>query len=81
MPVVYRDALESQSISIVIHPDVGYTQYAGLRFEDEVTVNIWETGVAEADGEGIGGTDSDGTVWFFARVMVEGEEAFVELRK
>jgi hypothetical protein len=48
---------------------------------DRWSSTFWESRVVEADREGLGGTDSDGRVWFSARVMVEGEEAIVELRK
>jgi hypothetical protein len=75
------DPLGSQNIRIAIDPKIGSTEYAGLRFEDEVTVNIWESGVVEVDREEVEATDSDGTVFISARVMVEGKEAIVMVRK
>ncbi len=66
------DALGSQNIHILIK-DLGYTDYAGLRFKDEVVLNIREDGSIEADREGIEAVDvqRSNTTWISRKVKSE----------
>jgi hypothetical protein len=79
MPV-WRDGSSSAHQARTRRPAASYvTLY--LRFEQQVVVDILGEPRCGSGSRGDRGTDSDGTVWFSARVMVESEEAIVELRK
>lgn len=77
----FPDAPGSQNVSVGINERVGHTEIAGLRFEQEATINVWETGVVEADREGIEATDPSGATWVSKNATVEGKDAIVMIRK
>ena len=60
--------------------EIGYTDYAGLRFTQPTTVNIWDNGVVQVNREGIEVTDSTGTEWVSKRVRVDGNIGIVFVR-
>lgn len=82
MGILVIDAPGSSNMLIVINKNVGYTDYAGLRFKQEVTVNIWEDGIVEVDKEGIEVSDKKGANWISKKVKMEnGKVAIVMVRK
>jgi hypothetical protein len=59
----YPDALGSKNIKIAIDKEVGYTQIAGLKFQQEAVINIWNDGIVEVDKEGVEASDKNNTIW------------------
>jgi hypothetical protein len=74
---MFPDALGSQNIKIKIDEAVGYTEFAGLKFKKEATINIWKDGTIEVDHEGIEATDVSGTRWISKKIGVDGKNVIV----
>jgi hypothetical protein len=78
----FPDALGSTNIKIVINKDVGYTDYAGLKFKQEATVNIWKDGIVEVNKEGIVVSDNNGASWISKKVKIDNSKvAIIIVRK
>jgi TonB family protein len=73
-------ALDSHNIHVVTIKDVGYTKYAGLKWKQATTVNIWKDGTIEASGEGITASDVKGMAWTSRKVHVATRTAIVMVR-
>ena len=52
--------LGSTGLKIAIDPAVGYTTVAGLRFQDEATIDLAQDGVVEVSRTGVRASDADG---------------------
>jgi len=79
MPV-WRDRSSSAHQARTRRPAASHvTLY--LRFEQQVVVDILGEPRCGSGSRGDRGTDSDGTAWISARVMVEGEKAIVMVRE
>lgn len=77
----YPDALGSKNIKIVIDKEVGYTQIAGLKFQQEAVINIWNDGVVEVDKEGVEASDKNSTIWVSKRARLGEKESTMMIRK
>jgi hypothetical protein len=73
-------APNSENISVKINPAIGYTEVAGLRFREEVRLNVWENGIVELDKENVSVSDIYGQKWISKRVRV-GEQSVILLIK
>lgn len=74
----YPDSLGSNNIKIAIDKDVGYTDYAGLRFKQECTIIlIDQTGVIELDKEGIEAIDKHGNTWISKAGVLKSRKAIM----
>jgi len=71
----------SENVSIRINPAVGYTEVAGLRFSEEVTLNVWENGIVELDRENVTASDINGQQWISKRVRLGEETTILLVRK
>jgi len=71
----------SQNVSVRINPAVGHTDVAGLRFKEEVVLNIWEDGTVEVDEEGIVASDTQGNEWISKRAKLGDKTAVIMIRK
>ncbi len=74
-------APNSQNVSIRINPAVGYTDVAGLRFTEEVTLNVWENGIVELDRENVAISDVNGQRWVSRRVRLGEQSAILLVRR
>jgi len=71
----------SENVSVIINPALGYTEVAGLRFREEVTLNVWENGIVELDRENIAVSDINGQQWISKRVRIGEETAILLIRR
>jgi len=76
----YPDALDSRNIQILVK-DLGYTHFAGLKWTQAITVNIWADGIIEVDRENISTLDAKGTAWISRKVRVGSKRAIIMIRK
>lgn len=74
---VYPDAGNSTNVSIRVNSNLGYTEYAGLRFKKTATVAVRSDGTVEVDSPRIEVTDKTGQVWISREVMIDGNKTFV----
>jgi hypothetical protein len=75
------DALGSTGLRVVVlKPRPGYTTVAGLRFRQNVTVNIWEDGVVQVSRSGVLATGEDGTRYVSRSVTVNKRRATVMVK-
>ena len=74
-PKFIPDALGSRNIKIVINKEVGYTEIAGLRFQEEVLINIGQDGAVEVNKEGVEASDKTGNFWISKNVKIEGSDS------
>lgn len=58
----------SQNVTVKINLAVGYTEVAGLRFKQEVVINVWEDGTVELNKKGIVASDKNGKEWISKNV-------------
>lgn len=75
------DVPNSKNIKIAINKEVGYTDYAGLRFEQQATVNVWDNGTVEVDREGVQASDKSGILWISKKIPLEFKEFIVMVKK
>ena len=78
---IYVDALGSENIIVVVNKKIGYTEIAGLKFKQEVTIDIWKDGTVEVDREGVEAADKNNITWISKRVLSDGKNAIVMIRK
>jgi hypothetical protein len=84
IPAMYRfipSATGSRNVSVKINNEVGYTEIAGLRFEQEVILNILEDGSVEVSKEGVVATDTKGSQWISKKVKHKNKIAVIMVRK
>jgi len=62
-PEFIIDGLGSHDIKIAIDKTIGYTEYGGLKFQDEAIVGITRDGTVQVDREGVRATDAKGRHW------------------
>jgi serine/threonine protein kinase len=74
------DALGSTGLRVVVRSKPGYTTVAGLRFQQNCTVNTWEDGVVEVSQAGVRATDEFGERYVSRRVPVNGRTAIVMVK-
>jgi len=74
-------APNSENISVMINSAVGYTEVAGLRFREEVTLNVWENGIVELDRENVTVSDISGQQWVSRRVRIGEQSATLLIKK
>jgi len=67
-PRYFPDAPGSTNVAVTIDPAVGYTEIAGLRFAQVVTLNILMDGRVEADKGGVEASDTTGARWISKNV-------------
>lgn len=78
---IVPDALGSTNIHVIVNKTVGYTCLAGLMFQSDCVVNIWEDGTVEVDRENIKAKDYSGTQYYVSRkVILGGKESIVMVR-
>ena len=75
------DAWGSQNVTVKINEQVGFTWYAGLRFNQEIVCNVWKDGVVEVDKEGVEALDEKGTKWISKEVKIDDKTAVIVVRK
>ena len=71
----------SENVSVIVNPVVGYTEVAGLRFTEEVTLNVWENGIVELDRENVVVADINGRQWISKRARLGEQSAILLVRK
>jgi serine/threonine protein kinase len=54
------DVHGSTGLHVVVNHKLGYTTAAGLRFQQDVVMNIWDDGVVEIDKAGVQAADAKG---------------------
>lgn len=71
------ETLNATGIQIKVNQDFGHTTYAGLKFKESCTVNIWADGTVEVDRAGVPAVDA-GNARYISRLMtIGGKEAAV----
>lgn len=78
--IYYPDVPGSQNIQISV-TGAKFTEYAGLRFKQPVTVDIWDDGTIEVDEEGVRVTDNAGTTWVSQEVLLDDKSAVLLVRE
>lgn len=68
----YFEGLGSKNIRIQPNKELGYTTYAGLRFENEAVVAIRDDGAITVDREGVTARDEKGRPFISRKVVVDG---------
>jgi len=71
----------SQNVTVKINPATGHTHVAGLAFNQEVVLNIWEDGTVEVNKAGIVASDKDGNEWISKKAKVGDKIAIVLIKK
>jgi len=74
-------APSSENISVRINSAVGYTEIAGLRFREEVTLNVWGNNIVELDRENVAVSDINGQQWVSKRVRIGERSAILLVKK
>ena len=75
------DAPGSRDIRIVVNPKVGYTTFAGLRFQDAAVAAVRKDGLVVVNKEGIRARDSSGRLFVSAKLVVGGKPETVMVEK
>lgn len=79
--IVVPDSLGSTGIRIVVLEEVGYTTLAGLKFQENCTVNIWENGTIQTDKEGIEASDDAGEKYISRKITIGDKSSIVIVRQ
>lgn len=77
---IVPDALGSTNIHVIVNKIVGHTTLAGLMFQSDCVVNIWEDGTVEVERENIKAKDSSGIQYVSRKVILGGKESIVMVR-
>ena len=75
------DALGLCNIQVRVNEKVGETNFVGLKFKNDVLINIWKDGLIETDREGIVANDIYGVEWISKKVNIDGRQAIIMVRK
>lgn len=78
---LFPDALGSTNIKVAIAKGSVYTKLAGLQFQTETVLNIWQDGTVGLDNEGVEALDKSGIAWVSKKVNVEGKEAILMVKQ
>ncbi|MEW6455135.1 MAG: hypothetical protein AB1410_00275 [Acidobacteriota bacterium] len=71
------DVPGAKELHIKVSEDVGYTTVAGLQFEQDCVINIWNDGTIEVDREGVQATSLNNKRWISLKIPVKDKNEYI----